>query len=475
MKGKSFAKRSLLLMLLLSFTVSSSMPVYAKTLQEIRQSKEDAQKQQEEAKRELDDVKDDIDSIQEEADALNEEIEELDAELVDLLLSVSLLESDIEDKEYDIEVTKSELEAAENQVKDQEKAMACRIKFMYEKGQESYFELLIESKSMAEAVNKAEYSEKLYSYDRLMLERYQFAKQEKENKEKQLSEELAELEEIKEDLNAQTEELNALIEEKKETADDFNNQLDRAKKKASEYESKIKAQSDNLKKLNQEEKEKIAEEERKAAEEAAKKKAEEAARRRAAEEAANNNDGFSSVSSGGFGTVWSSGANLTGKVGKSTAQDDSSTDLSETVTGDATVSGTEPSGTSSSSSSNSYPAVTASGSGIGTDIANYGLLFVGNPYVAGGTSLTNGCDCSGFTQGVYSQFGIKIPRSSYAQSEGGVEVPYDQMQAGDIIYYGGHVAIYIGNNQIVHASTAATGIKVSNASYRSIITIRRYY
>lgn len=465
MKGKSFAKRCLLLMVLLGLVVNMAEPVYAATLQEIRQNKEEAQKEQDKAKRELDDVKDDIDTIQEEAEALNEEIEELDAELVDLLLSVSLLESDIDNKEKDIEVTKSELELAENQVANQEKAMASRIKFMYEKGQETYFELLIESKSMAEAVNKAEYSEKLYSYDRLMLEKYQYARQEKENKEKQLSEELAELEEIKEDLNAQTEELNALLDEKRETAEDFSNQLSKAKKKASEYESKIKAQSENIRKLNQEEKDKIAEEERKKAEEAARKKAEEAARKKAEEEYANNNDGFSSVVSGGS-TLWSSGNGFV---------DSSSTEGTKKATGSDSGDASANNEGTSGSSSNSYPPVTASGSGIGTDIANYALQFVGNPYVAGGTSLTNGCDCSGFTQGVYSQFGIKIPRNSYAQSEGGAEVPYDQMQAGDIIYYGGHVAIYIGNNQIVHASTASTGIKVSNASYRSIITIRRYY
>ena len=465
MKGKSFAKRCLLLMVLLGLVVNMAEPVYAATLQEIRQNKEEAQKEQDKAKRELDDVKDDIDTIQEEAEALNEEIEELDAELVDLLLSVSLLESDIDNKEKDIEVTKSELELAENQVANQEKAMASRIKFMYEKGQETYFELLIESKSMAEAVNKAEYSEKLYSYDRLMLEKYQYARQEKENKEKQLSEELAELEEIKEDLNAQTEELNALLDEKRETAEDFSNQLSKAKKKASEYESKIKAQSENIRKLNQEEKDKIAEEERKKAEEAARKKAEEAARKKAEEEYANNNDGFSSVVSGGS-TLWSSGNGFV---------DSSSTEGTKKATGSDSGDASANNEGTSGSASNSYPPVTASGSGIGTDIANYALQFVGNPYVAGGTSLTNGCDCSGFTQGVYSQFGIKIPRNSYAQSEGGAEVPYDQMQAGDIIYYGGHVAIYIGNNQIVHASTASTGIKVSNASYRSIITIRRYY
>lgn len=471
MKGKSFAKRFALLLLVAVVTTNSSVTVLAETLTEIRQKKEEAQKQQEKTQKELDSVKDDIDSIEEESDALNEEIEELDAELVDLLLSVNLLESDIENKKNDIEITKVELEKAENQVADQEKSMAARIKFMYEKGGESYMELLLESKSMAEAVNKTEYSEKLYAYDRLMLERFQVAKKEKAEKEALLQEELGELEEIEEDLNNQTEELNALIEEKKETAEDFENQLSKAKRKASEYESKIKTQSDNLKKLNQEEKDKIAEEERKKAEEEAKKKAEEAARKKAEEEANNSvfRDGFTSVT--GDWTSQNGGTKLTGFI-KGTG-DDSSIEVSNyTDDGNRTASENTQ---SSSQSSSSGTTVTATGSGTGTDIANYALQFVGNPYVAGGTSLTNGCDCSGFTQGVFSAFGINIPRSSYSQAEGGVEVSYDRIQPGDILYYGGHVAIYIGNNQIVHASTPSTGIKISNASYRSIITIRRYY
>ena len=89
------------------------------------------------------------------------------------------------------------------------------------------------------------------------------------------------------------------------------------------------------------------------------------------------------------------------------------------------------------------------------------------------TSLTNGADCSGFVMSVYKNFGYSLPRSSYAQSGVGKSVSYAEAQPGDIIYYGGHVAIYIGNGRIVHASTERTGIKTESATYRSIITIRR--
>ena len=417
----------------------STFSVSAATLQEIRDEKQEAQNKKSEAESNLKNVNKDIESISEEQEAVEAELEELDAELVDLLLSVDLLESDIGNKELDIERTKEELEEAKARVAAQETAMARRIKFMYERGSSTYLELFLESKSMAEAVNKSEYSEKLYKYDRLMLEKYRLARSEVEDKEAQLEEELHELEEIKEDLNSQKDELNALIAEKQETADNFAAQLSKAKSKASEYKNQISQQSANLKKLNQAEAEKIAEEAKKKAEEEAKRKAEEAAAKKKAQEESRNSE-------------------------ESESSDDSD-DSDDSDSDSGSHSESRPSGTS----------VRASGSGTGADIANYALQFVGCPYVAGGTSLTNGCDCSGFTQGVYSHFGISIPRSSYAQSAGGDEVSFDQAQAGDIIYYGGHVGIYIGNNMIVHASTAATGIKISSAFYRSIITIRRYY
>lgn len=142
------------------------------------------------------------------------------------------------------------------------------------------------------------------------------------------------------------------------------------------------------------------------------------------------------------------------------------------TTGNSTTTGTSGT-TSSSGSTSSVP--TASGSGTGASIASYALQFVGNPYVSGGTSLTNGADCSGFTQSVFKHFGISIPRTSGAQAGGGKSVSLSEIQAGDIIYYGGHVAIYIGNGQIVHASTQKTGIKVSSYLYRTPISVRRYW
>lgn len=116
----------------------------------------------------------------------------------------------------------------------------------------------------------------------------------------------------------------------------------------------------------------------------------------------------------------------------------------------------------------------ASGSDLGKKIAKYGCQFIGNPYVSGGTSLTNGADCSGFTYRIYKDFGYDIPRTSTQQRSAGKEVAsLEQAQPGDLICYSGHVALYVGGGYVVHASSVKTGIKISNANYKTILAIRR--
>ena len=119
-------------------------------------------------------------------------------------------------------------------------------------------------------------------------------------------------------------------------------------------------------------------------------------------------------------------------------------------------------------------AASVSNHGSGKAVVDYAVQFVGNPYVYGGTSLTNGADCSGFVMSVYENFGVSLPHSSTADRNVGVDVGgLENAQPGDLVCYSGHVGIYIGDGQIVHASTASTGIKISDADYRTPVAVRR--
>ena len=130
-----------------------------------------------------------------------------------------------------------------------------------------------------------------------------------------------------------------------------------------------------------------------------------------------------------------------------------------------------------STRNDTYAAPSISGSGLGADVAKYACQFVGNPYVYGGSSLTNGTDCSGFVMSVYGAYGVSLPHSSRADRSVGAEVEggLANAQPGDIVCYSGHVALYIGNGQIVHASTSKTGIIISNASYKDVLAVRRIF
>lgn len=116
----------------------------------------------------------------------------------------------------------------------------------------------------------------------------------------------------------------------------------------------------------------------------------------------------------------------------------------------------------------------------GQDIVNTAQQYVGNPYVYGGNSLTDGIDCSGFTQQIFDQYGISLDRTAAAQSQGGEDVSLDELEAGDLLFYDnggyiGHVAIYNGDGTVTHASNEETGITISEYGYRDAVSAKRYW
>lgn len=355
---------------------------------------------------------------------VGEEIEALDEEMVSLLTDINLIEEAIADKEEDIAQTQIEYDAAVAEKDEQYESMKIRIRFMYEKGETSYLQLFFGAKNMGDMMNKANYVEELYEYDRTLLEEYEATVQEVAALQDTLEEEKSELETSKTELKEEQTYVEEVLAQKQQEYENYNVVLAKAKQEAATYTAKIKQETAKIKQLEEEERKRKEEEERKRKEEEERKKKEQEAL------LASQNDGDS---------------------------DSEEQEKEET----------------SSSSSSSSSGSSSGGSGKGQQIADYACKFIGNPYVAGGTSLTDGADCSGFVMSVYQAFGYSLPRSSYAQSAVGKGVSYSEAQPGDIIYYGGHVGIYIGNGQIVHASTERTGIKITSATYRSIITIRR--
>lgn len=375
-------RRSIRVFITVLLCMSISMSAQATSISELKKQKAETQKQ-------LDGVTGSISGLNQQKKGITADINELDDQLVEVIASVSMIEDEIEELEEKIEVAKAEYDAAKAKEDAQYEAMKKRVKFMYEKGDLSYVQLLMESKNLSDMVNKADYIEKLYEYDRKMLLEYQKAKEEVEKAKIKLEDEQSELLTSKYELDEEKKELDNMLAEKKAQAADFDTQLAKAKQEAAAYKAKIKQQNSEIKKIE-------AEEARKAA---------------AAQKASGSNSA-------------------------------------------AIISG-------------------ANGSASGKEVASYACKFVGNPYVAGGTSLTDGADCSGFTYAVYQAFGYSIPRNSTSQRNAGTGVNYSEAQPGDIICYAGHVALYIGGGRIVHASTQATGIKYGTATYKEILAVRR--
>lgn len=388
---------------------------------------------------------------------LESEIATLDANLVDVMVSIDVLKNDISAKEVDIIRTKQDLGKAQKARDKQYEAMKKRIQYLYEKGgDDAWFQMMMNAENLSDLLTRAEYTQKMYDQDRKSLEKYVNTIEEVKKLQTKYESEQAELEEMKASYEEQSVVLQNEIDARRASSANCDAEIAYAQQQATEYANLIAEQQAEIERL---------EAERIAAEEAARRAAEEEAARLAAEQAAQEEAENEEVQYDEDGNVIEDTESTEEEY---TEESESSEDVEydeygNVIDSDNTVSQEE----YESQDTPSY-------SGSGSSVVDFATQFVGNPYVWGGTSLTGGADCSGFTQSVYANFGVSIPRTSYEQQNAGYEVPYSEAQPGDLICYGGHVAIYMGNGQIVHASNSRDGIKISNdATYRTILSVRR--
>lgn len=348
----------------------------------------DLENQIQQNKDELDKLYDQIDDMESAQEVLEEEIADINAEMINLMTSIGLLEDNIAQKEVDIAAAEIEYQNALETEQNQYAEMLIRIQFMYEQGDSNLLSMILGADSFSDMINKADYIEQLYSYDRQQLKVYQETTVKVDEMKTNLELEKAQLLTEKASLAQQELELDTILTKKKAEVANYEAMLKDAQKEAKKFKDKIKQEQKELEKLQ------------------------------AGNTPANNGNYVVT----GFDTSIIDGA---------------------------------------------------AGSDLGKNIAKYGCQFIGNPYVYGGTSLTNGADCSGFTYRIYADFGYSIPRTSTAQRSCGIGVSYENAQPGDLICYDGHVGLYVGGGYIVHASTEKTGIKVSKANYRTILAVRR--
>lgn len=372
-----------------------------------------AKNKKSEAQTALDNANADIENIQSQQQELQSQIDALDADLVNIIMNLDILEGELSDKQTELDNVTAQLAQAQEDEQNQYDAMKKRIVYMYENGDDSYIEALVGATDFSDLLNRLEYAQQIYDYDRNLLTQYQETVQQVADLKSQVETEKAELEEVQQSYQEQQASYESMIAEKQSQMSDFDTQLASAQSLAAQYKATVDEQNEIIRQ-------------------------EQAAAAAAAAQNNNNNKGNNTT------TANNNNGSNTG--------------------GDSTTGGSTGGGGLNPSFSTSVS---------GSDVVSYACQFIGNPYVWGGESLTDGADCSGFIKSVYANFGISLPHSSVALQRAGSEVSYENAQPGDIVCYAGHVAIYMGGGQIVHASSPSTGIKTGSATYRSIISVRR--
>ena len=415
-----------------------------------------------------------VETLENQKSEVEAQADSVNSQLVSLLVSYKALQQDIENQQVRIGEVGQDLAVAQENEQKQYEDMKLRIKYMYENGDASFAEAILTATSYSDLVNKSEYVEKVHGYDRNKLMEYVQTKEEVANLKTELEGEQADMEVMAQEMNSQKTNLESTLTQMRAQIADFDTQLANAQAEADAKVARMQEEQ-------------------------------QLAQSKSENQAGNGSSANQVVSAANTGTTKPTGGNATSSTGNTTTPSTGNTGAQKPAGGNTTpstgntttpstgnVSTTTPStgntatpttgntGTTTkpstgSSSNTSKPSNTS----VGQKIANKGCEYIGNPYVYGGNSLTNGIDCSGFVQQIHAKYGISTPRNSTSLRYGGKAVTVSDMMPGDVVCYEGHVAIYIGGGQIVHASNSkpypAGGIKTSNAYYRTIVAVRRYW
>ena len=426
-------RKAILILAVLVLAVQAPLPGRASPVTRAEQERRRAEEEKSRAESEAQQLEEKLGQSRQKEQALEEE-------LVRLLALKDILESDMEELKTQIQGADRDYRQAEEKRQRQYDILKKRIQFLYEEGDITYLDILLKAKNIGDVVSQTEYFRQLYEYDQEIIQRYEKLKQEAAGKKELLEEKQSQLEVMEEENESQQKELEGFIEARKTESSSFALELEEAQARAAQAAGEVIRKTEEIRILRaRQEEERIRQEKE---------------RIRQEQESAGREPGSAGQASVAAGREpgaagWEPGA-----------------------------AGREPGGAGRESggagTAGGRPVKSIGGTEFGRNVADYALQFVGNPYVYGGTSLTGGTDCSGYTQSVYRHFGVSIPRTSGEQAGFGREIPYEEMEPGDLVCYSGHVAMYIGGGRIVHASSRKEGIKVSNdPAYRTIVSIRR--
>ena len=452
-------KRIWALLLSICLLAATALPAWA-------DEEDDLRAKQQEAQAMLSETNDTLAAMSSAQQEIQQDIADYNLEIVDLMVRIDQAKADIADAAVridetneHIEITRRNLDAATHRKEEQYADMQKRIQFIYENGGKIGWAAMLfggdGEDDIASFLNRMQYTEELHDYDRSMLTSYMETIETIEEMQASLHDQLATQKEEKASYEAQKkglEENEKELEEKLAKAQEENENYEQQIAEAREQANAIQAQIAKM----QAEIERIQEEKRKAAEEAARKAAEEEARRKAAEEAAAKEAEEQAAAASG-----------------SNEGSEASYEEEDSYDGEGSYN-------EETTSSESATEVSSSGGGSssGSAIVAYADRFLGNPYVWGGNSLTNGCDCSHFVYNVLKNCGVY--GGGYSTSGGWAYLgravsSLSAAQAGDVIVYSGHVAIYDGNGYIVEAQNASAGITHNRrATCAPIVAIRRF-